>query len=91
MSLILLQYKALGIWNALIQKSGFPKTRHYVGFLQIGSHYFEITSYNYMTIYCAYNVVKDSNQPVILPFYIQMAIELGKEYYNSRTVFIGMH
>ena len=30
--------KALGIWNLLMQKSGFPKMRHYVGFLQIGSH-----------------------------------------------------
>ena len=37
-ALILLQNKALGLWNSLMQKSGFPKMHHYVGFWQIGSH-----------------------------------------------------
>ena len=37
-ALILLQNKALGLWNSFMQKSGFPKMRHYVGFSQIGSH-----------------------------------------------------
>ena len=34
---MLLQNKALGLWNPFMQKSGFPKMRHYVGFSQIGS------------------------------------------------------
>ena len=37
-ALILLQNKALGTWNSLMQKSGFQKIHHYAGFLQIGSH-----------------------------------------------------
>ena len=30
-ALILIQNKALDIWNSLMQKSGFPKMHHYVG------------------------------------------------------------
>ena len=37
-ALILLQNKALGLWNSLMQKSGFPKMHHYVVFSQIRSH-----------------------------------------------------
>ena len=35
--MLLLQNEALGIWNSLMQKSGFPKVHHYVRFLQIRS------------------------------------------------------
>ena len=36
--LILLQKKALGIQNTMVQKSEFSKMRDCSGFLQIGSH-----------------------------------------------------
>ena len=35
---ITIEQSFIGIWNLLMQKSGFPKMHHYVGFLQIGSH-----------------------------------------------------
>ena len=46
--MILLQNKALGIWNSLMQKSEFPNMRHYVGFLQIRSHIETLNMHYYM-------------------------------------------